>query len=206
MIISVDIGHDDILENFPNFDITQCKYPEKLDFRRWDDNLVGQQQRAWIIYNCIKEFEQSRGVVGLEIGCGQAHSPFVLATDKSYTKFNEEYGGGEYHPQLQCRGEKLPFTDESFPFLIACHCLEHMDNTLETLKEWIRVLKKGGHLYIIMPDEKYPHYPEDKTHKCKFTAEEFKEFILEHLKNIVTIIEHDSFANHFSFNVVLQKI
>ena len=80
-----------------------------------------------------------------------------------------------------------------------------MDNTLDTLKEWIRVLKSGGCLYLIMPDEKFKHYPEDKTHKAHFSASEFEEEILSQIRELVKIIEYDTFANSFSFNCLLRK-
>lgn len=42
-----------------------------------------------------------------------------------------------------------------YDFLIASHCLEHCANTLKTVKEWLRVVKKGGVLLIILPDKRY---------------------------------------------------
>lgn len=42
-----------------------------------------------------------------------------------------------------------------YDFLVASHCLEHCSNTLKTVKEWLRVVKKGGVLLIIVPDKRY---------------------------------------------------
>jgi SAM-dependent methyltransferase len=42
-----------------------------------------------------------------------------------------------------------------YDFLVASHCLEHCANTLKTVKEWLRVVKKGGVLLIIVPDKRY---------------------------------------------------
>ena len=47
------------------------------------------------------------------------------------------------------------FADETFAELYASHVVEHLDykDLLEsTLKEWFRVLKKGGKIYISVPD------------------------------------------------------
>jgi len=41
-----------------------------------------------------------------------------------------------------------------YDFLLASHCLEHCANTLKTIEEWLRVVKQGGHLLIILPDKK----------------------------------------------------
>ena len=48
------------------------------------------------------------------------------------------------------------FPDHTFDQIYASHVLEHMDYQndvlLNTLKEWYRVLKPGGRLYISVPD------------------------------------------------------
>jgi hypothetical protein len=47
---------------------------------RFSNNIVGHQQRAFVIYWSIKEHERTGGI-GLEPGCGQAISPFCIGTD-----------------------------------------------------------------------------------------------------------------------------
>lgn len=42
---------------------------------------------------------------------------------------------------------------ESFDFLFSSHCLEHMRDATEALENWIRVVRRGGHLIISVPDE-----------------------------------------------------
>lgn len=46
---------------------------------------------------------------------------------------------------------RLPFDDGLFDYLLASHCLEHMPDTIGTLKEWLRVIKPGGRLIQILP-------------------------------------------------------
>ena len=43
--------------------------------------------------------------------------------------------------------------DESFDFLFSSHCLEHVRDPVEALANWIRVIRRGGHLVISVPDE-----------------------------------------------------
>lgn len=45
----------------------------------------------------------------------------------------------------------LPFDDDSFDRLIATHVLEHVERPHEVLKEWVRVIKPGGVLSIVLP-------------------------------------------------------
>jgi tetratricopeptide (TPR) repeat protein/SAM-dependent methyltransferase len=43
--------------------------------------------------------------------------------------------------------------DASFDFLYSSHCLEHLRDPYEALRNWLRVIKPGGHLVIQVPDE-----------------------------------------------------
>lgn len=58
--------------------------------------------------------------------------------------------------QYICEASNLAvIPSEKYDFLVASHCLEHCANTLKTVKEWLRVVKKGGALLIILPDKRY---------------------------------------------------
>jgi SAM-dependent methyltransferase len=43
--------------------------------------------------------------------------------------------------------------DASFDFLYSSHCLEHLRDPVEALRNWLRVVKPGGHLVVEVPDE-----------------------------------------------------
>lgn len=43
--------------------------------------------------------------------------------------------------------------DETFDFVNSSHCLEHLRDPAEGLRNWIRILKPGGYLIAIVPDE-----------------------------------------------------
>jgi SAM-dependent methyltransferase len=43
--------------------------------------------------------------------------------------------------------------DNSLDFVHSSHCLEHMVDVNEALRNWIRVLKPNGHLIVTIPDE-----------------------------------------------------
>jgi SAM-dependent methyltransferase len=45
--------------------------------------------------------------------------------------------------------------DASFDFVVAAHVIEHMRNPIGAIAAWLRVLKPGGHLYLIVPDKRY---------------------------------------------------
>jgi SAM-dependent methyltransferase len=42
--------------------------------------------------------------------------------------------------------------DETYDFVYSSHCLEHMRDTEESLRNWVRICKTGGFLYVVVPD------------------------------------------------------
>lgn len=92
---------------------------------------------------------------GLDVG-GQGHIVFPHAWQldlppdeyRKYNGHNSEFGA------IQLRGDarKLPVESGSLDFLIASHLLEDFLMWSAVLKEWVRVLKPGGHLIILVPD------------------------------------------------------
>jgi SAM-dependent methyltransferase len=36
-------------------------------------------------------------------------------------------------------------------YLLSSHCLEHCPNTIKVLREWIRVLRSNGYLFLVLP-------------------------------------------------------
>jgi predicted SAM-dependent methyltransferase len=42
--------------------------------------------------------------------------------------------------------------DELVDYIYSSHCLEHVDNWIETLEYWIKNLKDGGILFLYLPD------------------------------------------------------
>ena len=43
---------------------------------------------------------------------------------------------------------------ESYDFVISAHVIEHMRNPIKAMKEWVRVLKPRGLIYMIVPDKR----------------------------------------------------
>lgn len=84
---------------------------------------------------------------GIDIGCG--NDPLSLLAD--------------YLPLMtSLRPWDLPdgdalfmagVADESFDFVHSSHCLEHLQNPVQALENWIRICRLGGHLIITVPDE-----------------------------------------------------
>lgn len=48
-------------------------------------------------------------------------------------------------------GDDLPFKDNTVDFVFTSHVLEHFFDPIKALKEWYRVTKKDGYVFMIIP-------------------------------------------------------
>lgn len=74
---------------------------------------------------------------GIDVGCGD--DPLPEAT----IWWDRGEGDAQYLRSIP---------DGSLDWLYSSHCLEHMENVGAALNNWIRVVKPGGLLYVVVPD------------------------------------------------------
>lgn len=96
---------------------------------------------------------------GLDIGCGPDPLPGA-------EKWDVQDGDAEYLATIH---------DESFDYVYSSHCLEHMRNAPGALRNWARVVKRGGFLFIVVPEwTLYEHSqwpsPHNPDHKATFAV------------------------------------
>ncbi len=107
---------------------------------------------------------------GIDIGCGpdpiaQYHEQFPLI--KSVKNWDLPDGDAQYLATIP---------DGSLDFAHSSHSLEHMVEPRIALVNWLRVLKPGGHLVVMVPDEdlyeqgEFPSTYND-DHKWTFTIQ-----------------------------------
>ena len=77
---------------------------------------------------------------GIDIGAGD--DPLIVE-EGSVRAYDKLDGDAQYLEGI---------ADDSFGFVYSSHCLEHMRDVPLALKNWIRVLKPGGALYVVVPD------------------------------------------------------
>lgn len=137
--------------------------------------------------NLIKQenstlFPYCRGK-GIDVGCGgyKIH-PRAIGVDITPKGKKGKWGrqkGVISQADVQSSGDNLSmFQDNELDYVVSSHNLEHYQNPMKTLKEWRRVLKPGGVIGVIIPDENKVRTMEiDPTHKYAFTQISFKELI-----------------------------
>src|SRR5579864_2481738 len=98
------------------------------------------------------------GLEGIEIG-GSAHNQWGLKTrNVDYTRertvFKEEeikMCGHALPVDIVTPGDQLPLPDSSVDFVISSHAIEHFPDPIKALKEWHRVVRPGGFIFVIAP-------------------------------------------------------
>ena len=73
-------------------------------------------------------------------------------------------------------------------YIYSSHCLEHVDNWVETLELWITKLKPNGILFLYLPDfsQKYWRPWNNRKHKHCFTSNILYEFLKDKgMKNVL---------------------
>ncbi len=83
------------------------------------------------------EFGILRGK-GIDIGCG------ADPVTPDARRFDLEHGDANKISQ---------HVKEQFDFVFSSHCLEHMHDAQDALREWFQLVKPGGYLFFIVPDE-----------------------------------------------------
>jgi len=101
---------------------------------------------------------------GIDIGCG----PDPVSPNAR--KFDVEDGDAN---------DILHFVDDRFDFVYSSHCLEHMNDPKKALLDWWTLVKPGGHLFLIVPDEDLYEqgvFPSrfNPDHKATFTMSKAK--------------------------------
>lgn len=156
------------------------------------------------------------GLKGLEIG-GSAHNPFGLNTRNvdycadltTVFKLEEVRMCGEaLKVDVVAPGDELPLPDESEDFVISSHVIEHFFDPIKAIKEWLRVVRPGGYVFIVAP-HKERTFDKDRSrtplqelldrHSGKIprpavdTHEHYSVWITEDLLEV---------SSHFKWNVV----
>lgn len=120
---------------------------------------------------------------GIDVGCGHRKvTPECIGVDILAQGEEGAHGvvkGQSSVADVHASGDALPmFRDGELDFVVSRHNLEHYVDVVKTLQEWRRVLRPGGVMGIIVPDERAGDTVFlDPTHKHCFTPESLARLI-----------------------------
>jgi SAM-dependent methyltransferase len=93
---------------------------------------------------------------GVEIGASSQNS-FGLKRAIN-VDFSDEQGGMWQDKACEpavvnivALGDNLPFKDNSLDYVLSSHVIEHFFDPVKAIREWHRVIKPGGYIFIIAP-------------------------------------------------------
>jgi predicted SAM-dependent methyltransferase len=112
----------------------------------------------------------------LHLGCGTDYKKGYINVDINKKVKTDIIHDLEKYP--------YPFKDNEFDKIIMKHVLEHLNDTVKTLKELERIINKKGIIKIEVPYYKNKGAFRDPTHKRFFTEDMFPEYFNEDFKII----------------------
>jgi len=143
-------------------------------------------------------------VVGHLDGCNYSNSTIWEGTIKTgWTYIYQKNKNPGY--QYICEAADLRSIDqETYDFVLSCHCIEHIANPLKAISEWKRVLKNNGLMLLIVPHkEKTADHNRPTTtlsHLIDDKKNDIQEDDLTHLSEILELhdLKQDPKAGDFA--------
>ncbi len=162
--------------------------------------IAGEVQKE-TLKNCIFNLAEEKEPI-LVIGGPAGEMPFPVKVLTLNIQGQSDFGN--------IRADRtLPIEDNSIGIIQTSHVLEHCEDTLATLKEWMRILKPGGIMLHIVPDRRHHTHLMDEDFKIgdrcfvQFTAEELLT-IIKQIPN-AEIIQFNTKQNKFDIDLIVRK-
>lgn len=99
------------------------------------------------------------------------------------------------------------FADNALDYVYSSHCIEDFRNTADVLMEWVRVIKPGGFLCLLFPDEQV-YRAKSATPNIAHVYDDFgMPFVIDRLPaNVDIVVSLELFENDdYNCSLVLQK-
>lgn len=137
--------------------LVSCFVTYKLTKKIYNIKICGAETRSSQLAN-----KYLCGLNGIEIG-GAKHNSFKLNDIKNCDKigaytnidFNieqsDKWGPCHTDVNLIANGDDLPFKNNTLDYVVSSHMIEHSFDPIKTVNEWLRVIKPGGYIFMIIP-------------------------------------------------------
>lgn len=146
----------------------------------------------------------------LEIGCGAGGMLVPLQCygdvhgmdiDVEYLRFCKERG---FPKVLAGSGHDLPFADASYDLVALFDCLEHIPDEGRALREILRVMKPGGHVFFSVPAYEWLWSNNDDIahHQRRYT----KSRLVRALRDAGFEVRRASYFNAFLLPLIIPSV
>lgn len=145
---------------------------------------------------------------GLDIGFGgDPIVPIAICFDLP----NRYSFVGNSSQHIEGNAEDLSiFADNKLDYVYSSHCIEDFSDTEKVLLEWLRVVKSGGYLCLLFPDERRYRLVSDTcnvAHKHLDFGLEFVLDILRKFKGVELVASKELFEdNDYNCMVIIRKL
>jgi SAM-dependent methyltransferase len=86
---------------------------------------------------------------GLEIGPGR--HPYCKPKTTKFLEKHPDSLDGYPRPDIVADATDIPLPNGELDYVFSSHVLEHMPDTIRALNEWMRLLRPGGVLFLLLP-------------------------------------------------------
>ena len=158
--------------------------------------------RKWLRHHLLKKFQIQTtpkrvresalahqyldGLNGIEIGASTQNGFGLDKTDGAYATVDfEATQGGKWQASgfkpanvdVVANGDNLPFKDNSLDYVLSSHVIEHFFDPIKAIHEWLRVIRSGGYIFIIVPHK-------ERTFDCNRETTSLDELINRHNRTL----------------------
>lgn len=130
--------------------------------------------------------------IGYDIGCNKKEWAFP--------------GAFMIDPTIDNRFDAMNLPGHLVDYIFSSHCLEHVEHWVKVLDYWFDNLKKGGTLFLYLPDFSQVYWRgwHNRKHCNMFTPEIIKEYFLDQSEKWENVFVSGVDLNN-SFMVMAQK-
>jgi O-antigen biosynthesis protein len=159
----------------------------KHGFRHWlqescigiEDQIIGDPQHSDLEGEYLAKWVSGKCI---DIGCGgrpvSDKATGIDVIPEGQFNYTPSQMGKVTQASLFYDGKILPFDDGAIDSIVCRHVFEHFLTPWDYLKDWKRVLKKGGTAAIALPDEDLlPSVPLDPTHLHAYSRASIKSLV-----------------------------
>lgn len=164
-------------------------WQKRLQIRLQEEDSFGER--------VVQKFEQITGVdlagkkvlvvgsgTGAEIGALLRRTSHVYGVEPgsegvALCRYRINAAGGEPEQVHQGVAESLPWEDGAFDIVLCSTVLEHVQCVERAMAEMVRVCKKGGRVFMALPDYRYPYEDHYKMFMPTFLPKAVLKFYLK---------------------------